>query len=458
MLAAQIVLANQAFIAGDPEGERTEFNGTGLESFDATGKRTFLADGGNVYVSGSVESTDYVEAESGWRLDTEQAQFTNLNTIDELGADVTSTRVLKVDGQDLEADILPSLSYGAHAYGQDWGGGNSKEISSSNANGMKIANFSPGEVDPGRLYLVMWHFTMANGFSGTTVKHYLTYSTDGTEAIDSDSTLPGSEFSSLAGIDASAGDSFNDYGPTLSGWTVWNPSTAQAANTSLALVLNPNNGDGAQAKNNNGSTKAEIMMIDCGPVADAPNAFALRNQDGGSSGGSNTASYTKTWSPTWGRSFDGDGSIWKNYGNETDDLYQGYYSGTHGNTKSMVGYDASDIQSKTSGATIKKVQLTFRVKHSYYGSGLDVRIGTHNQGGKPNSFSNVSAEVHQENGVNAGSTVTVTLPDSVGNDFKNGNVRGITFGPGQNTDKRWYGYLYGPGSGSAPKLKITYEK
>lgn len=57
-----------------------------------------------------------------------------------------------------------------------------------------------------------------------------------------------------------------------------------------------------------------------------------------------------------------------------------------------------------------------------------------------------------------GATTTVTLPVSVGNAFKSGTTRGVTFGPVPTTAEKYNAAIYATGTNSAPKLTITYSK
>ena len=448
-LEAVLVLANR-LIAGVPDGERAELAADGLKSYDASGKETFSATGGSVFLSGVVESYDYVEAETGWRLGAEGAQIANLNALEEIGAEVTSTQSLLIDGDDLMTDIIPARSGGAVAYGHAESPANSLWITSgtNSGNGFVIGLFNAGELDNERIYAIHWRLT-CNPDRAMSITTRLTYTTDG--------SYPGAAGAVLPGSHANAHASSAEW-VTLNGFAIID-SGGGTGTTPFRFGLAVLTSDAGQFQVRTAAIhKPSIYLVDLGPRADAPRTLSLQNLSDGTTEPDPVQTYKKTWFTTWGRPFNGDGSVWKNGGNEPNDLYQGRYDATHGNTKSMIGFDDADIRSKLSGATIKKVQLTFRVKHAYYGTGLDVRIGTHNDSGQPVNFHQTQAEVAQKNGVNAGSTVTVTLPNSVGNDFKNGNIRGITFGPGESNDKHWYGYLYGNQSGNGPKLTITYER
>jgi len=201
----------------------------------------------------------------------------------------------------------------------------------------------------------------------------------------------------------------------------------------------------------------EIWVLDGGlqSEVDAHGIVQVSHLIAGDDNTNPSGPQTRRWFPTWQQSYDGNDS---NFSGGTSDLYQGYYSGTHGHTKSMFGYDSADIQSKLSGATIRSVKLTFRVRHSYLGTGVDVRIRTHGAGSAPGTYPGGLTLVSSPDNIKAGQTKTVTLANSIGDDLKSGSTKGFGFGPGPTDAHDFYGYMYGIGSGQAPELTITYVK
>jgi hypothetical protein len=199
----------------------------------------------------------------------------------------------------------------------------------------------------------------------------------------------------------------------------------------------------------------EIALADMGAIANVGGSLAQKSKASGTPAPSPTATYTKSWSATWGRSYDGDNGV-RNGDDTTTELYQGYYSGTHGNTRSLAGFDYSSIMSALSGATGITAKLTFKVKHAYEYAGLDTYIGAHNYSSKPGSWAaaNVAERRLLKSNAVEGSTYTVTLPSDFGTNFKSGAWRGIAFGPAPSNAHNYYGYVYVSGL----KLTLTYTK
>ena len=171
-------------------------------------------------------------------------------------------------------------------------------------------------------------------------------------------------------------------------------------------------------------------------------------------GGTTPTQYVKTYAANASASFQQDGT---NRG--VAELYQGRYSATNGNQFSMIGFPYSTIQSDLSGATINKVELYLDNVHFYSNSGGKAIIGTHNQ-------TSVSGN-HSSSQINAnlssptftyGQAKWVTLPNSIGNAFRDNTAKGIALGPGPSTSQTYYGYFRGSSQSGKPQLRITYTK
>jgi hypothetical protein len=167
--------------------------------------------------------------------------------------------------------------------------------------------------------------------------------------------------------------------------------------------------------------------------------------------------YTKTYYATWSRTYDGDSTTtW----DDTPYCYQGYYSSTRGNTRSLVGFNYAQIASDLSGATINSCKLTVKGAHAYYNNGYTLEWGTHNYTAKPSTWG--AGNVHENRGslatFAAGETATISLGTSIGGEFKSQVSRGISFGPGPSTSLTYYGYCYGATQSGKPYLTITYTK
>jgi hypothetical protein len=205
-----------------------------------------------------------------------------------------------------------------------------------------------------------------------------------------------------------------------------------------------------------GTSYTRVWIEDIGP------AFDFDTFDPTASGGSGSNPgqlYTKTYSTTWTGRYDGS----SNRLNSNGDIFQGQYDGTNGNQRSMLGFDYDTIQSDLNGATIQSIQLTMTNKHWYYNSGGTAVIRTHNStaSSAPTTSPTVSSVVGTFSEWPKGATWAVTLDNSVAEDLRDDNIKGLMIGPSPSgsTDKIYYGYFTGGAtSSSRPKLTITYKK
>src|SRR3954466_1365211 len=152
--------------------------------------------------------------------------------------------------------------------------------------------------------------------------------------------------------------------------------------------------------------------------------------------------YTKTYYGSWSRTYDGDNSTtW----DDSAYCYQGYYSSTRGNTRSLIGFDYATIQSNLSGATINSCYLTVKGAHAYYNSGMLFEWGTHNYTAKPSTWG--AGNVNERRGslanLAAGESAKISLGTGVGGEFKSGTSKGIAVGPAPSNSLTYYGYIYG---------------
>ena len=178
---------------------------------------------------------------------------------------------------------------------------------------------------------------------------------------------------------------------------------------------------------------------------------------GGTAAPAPKVTYTKTYTATWSRTYDGDNTTtW----DDSAYCYQGYYSSDRGNTRSLVGFNYTQIQSDLSGATINSCKLTYKVAHAYYNAGMTVELGGHNYTAKPSTWASGSVTENQVAYASqvAGSTYTKTLPSAFGTNLKSGTWKGVSFGPGPSNSLTYYGYLYGATQTGKPYLTINYTK
>ena len=146
--------------------------------------------------------------------------------------------------------------------------------------------------------------------------------------------------------------------------------------------------------------------------------------------------YTTTYDQTWFRSWRGSSTI-------TTDLGHGYYGGYQ--RYSIVGFDASEIASDLSGATITKVEA-YVINTHWWGSSGQIRVG---------SSTNTSAP---SNPVTSGTTSNTTIAAGFKGWVPVGGFttssRSITLGVGAGTGTNTYGKF----KTSGVKLRITYKK
>lgn len=203
-----------------------------------------------------------------------------------------------------------------------------------------------------------------------------------------------------------------------------------------------------------GESYNRVWLKDIGPIPSYDNF--VPEASGGSGGGSTPVqTYTKTYTSTWTRSYQGDGSLRISNG----DIYQGQYSSTNGNQRSLIGFDDDTIRADLSGATITKVEVRLDNTHFYNNSGGTAVLGTHDYGSAPSSWSGSRVNESRQNFSWAkGALKWVTVSNSFGTDFKSGAATGIALGPGDSTSLTYYGYFVGQNGTNKPQVRITYTK
>ena len=175
-----------------------------------------------------------------------------------------------------------------------------------------------------------------------------------------------------------------------------------------------------------------------------------------------------TWSATW------TGGYWSEVHNNVlkpwtavwspDYPVQGSYNPFHdtwdwGNEGGMIGFDDGNIRWMLSGARIDKVEVYLYSEHWAYQNGGQAVIGTHNhRGGRPGRFSEANHGVARARYTTRKQGQWITLPNWVGDNFKNNLLSGITV-KADGTNIFQYGVFARARDGwKAPKLRITYTK
>lgn len=416
-------------------------------------------DGTPVIVDVHDQAATLASESGGWSLSPEAARFNDVAVEGTLGANQIAASAITLGDEDLSTRL--DAPAGLVAYANLATGTDTATIDNTDPATL-LFTFSLGVLRPDRRYLILCQFHANASASGEEFDWHLTYDTDGavlTQADHGNMILDGSVTRWVSPTSGFGNGNVKVMGfvETDSGWG----AIINDLPVNLGLVVEQVGGtNGVKIGQQSANRSLQLVVLDVGgTTSPVVSQYSQKSKSTGSPDADPATTRTRTWTATSGRAFDGDGGRFTGDEN-TDDLYQGFYSSTHGNTRSLFLFDSSDIQSKLSGATIEKVKLTFRVKHAYYNAGVDLRFRTHNNGALPSSWSGVTGEDNEEFKYNAqpGSTYTITLPVGVGDDFKSGAAKGFCVGKGPTTAKRYYGYLAGPDSANPPKLTITYTK
>lgn len=406
---------------------------------------------------GSMVTPDYSESQTGAKVDANTTQFQNITVLEEVGAKAASFESLEVGGEDLVEEILPTY---ARVVSMDWSGnrGNTSSVSTGE---VKLHEYSYGPILANTLYRVtITGLLIADLPTGNFGSYDLRVrcTTNGTTPGTTSTILPGSHTRAHTFPDDRAGSFIIHF---------WMNLAADCENLRMALTLEKLYGNNAAIYGNDINRRVEWAIEYCGPRTDSVAGMLAQKTFYTPPAGQPAApppdpdpirTYTRSWMANWTRAYDGDNS---SRSGDADRLYQGYISGTHGNTRSLFGFDWEDIRSKTFDSTILSCKLTFRVQYAWGGAGITVRIGTHNYNSEGSSW--VGSQVVEgrisRGSSKAGSTYTVDLGAPIGREFKDGVTKGLGFGPGASTSpSTYYGYMYGGTSSSRPKLTITYKK
>jgi hypothetical protein len=395
----------------------------------------------------SIQAPGYTEGQSGWLLDPSSTQFENANVIGTIGAGVVTADTIQLGDQDLQGDILSPLAGGVVAFANVATGVGTAAVTTTET---IMFEFNAGKLQASHVYYILCHGHLQGSQLNDAFDLQLRYTNTGSSPTLTSGVIDGST-------------TRVNYGGTISSTAFalhgiyYLPNAADPDPLRLALTLQraTTSGGGGNIYMTSADRSLQFWVFDMGARDQLPGSIAQISKTTGTADAAPTASYTKSWTCLNSKSFDEDNHL--RAGDETGwDMYQGYYSTTHGNTKSIGLFDDANIRSTLSGATVTKVTLTIRVKHSYLAAGLKVRVRSHNYSTMPSTYA-AGPNIMSKDNVTEGSTVTLQLPTSFGTDLKNGVTRGIGFGAPAN-DNSYYGYMYGSGSDTPPKLTITYTK
>lgn len=161
-----------------------------------------------------------------------------------------------------------------------------------------------------------------------------------------------------------------------------------------------------------------------------------------------TNTITRKYAASWSQLYQGDN------GKNTflTGLAQGYWSGTNGNQRSLIGFPSSTIQSDHSGRTITRVRVYLYFEHWLLNSGGTAIIGHHGHSSAPSSFSANTDNVRSADWPKPGGR---WVKYNVGvSDWLSGAKRGIAIGPGPSTAALYYGRARAHNESAPPVLEI----
>lgn len=157
--------------------------------------------------------------------------------------------------------------------------------------------------------------------------------------------------------------------------------------------------------------------------------------------------HTATFPATWAKTF------CTKHGKEGgSQLHYGFYPGSHGTRRIMLGLNDSAIRSELNGATIRGVAIRMRNTHAYANSGIEVHFGGHDKSGEPAGYSSVRERVFHNHWPKSGFGKDWRgAPDWFGRKLRDGAISGITINQPSNS----IGF-YGQMDPSSFRIRITY--
>jgi hypothetical protein len=393
-----------------------------------------------------VRSRNYELGIAGWRLGRDgNAQVDSLQAISTVGATIVTANEDLIVADNSLTDMLAQRPVGMLAYDQIVSATPTGNISTPET---VMYRMSFGPATTTSFYLISFTCFLVRTVPGDAFQIRIRYASGSTMPTITSPTMPGA----LVRIPGGVTGSFTVF------FTFPFASPVDSDRINMAFTLERIAGTGtASITSNTSDTGFTWFVMDGGLRADVGGVISQVSKSAGVPDPDPVTTYTRRYYATWSRTYDQDNSTtW----DDSDYCYQGRYSDDRGDTKSLVGFDYSQIMSDLSGSTIVSCYLTFKCAHSYYNSGLTARIGTHDYTAKPSTwdFSRADEWRHSVTDVTAGETITKSLGTGIGGEFRSGTSKGICFGPGGSTDKIYYGYFYGGTQVGQPYLTIKFKK
>lgn len=142
--------------------------------------------------------------------------------------------------------------------------------------------------------------------------------------------------------------------------------------------------------------------------------------------------------------------------------FQGDFGSSHGDTKTLYGFNYKAIQHDLAGAEIIAVTFTLENYHWHDGGKSGTAyMSTHNYTSKPSTWSGSRVYERRYTVPNWAAhqyrTIRI-LPNTVGVEFQNGTTTGLGLGPAGSSDKKYAGEFATSQSGARPMLTITYKR
>lgn len=424
-LAAQVILASQAIIAGSPTGQRIQMDSSGLFQIDSRGNLALQLgtnpQGNSLSV---IDPTDPTNA---------LASIGSDGTMTMSGININGTA--QINGVDL-VQFLNNTPGGTVAQGLY----SATPPTTTSEIGLFEISFTGVA---GRNYLILSDPVYAVGFAAGL---YARYTTDGTVPTLSSTVL--SEVYGQANWVGQTGNQsvFHQHSTPsgvsgTEGFGAGVPTSGQYHNHSMPLIntsfqvsqmfkcttnsrirllLSLVNGDldagsvGSLASSNNQGIG--FYAIDMG-LTSTP----IGGSNTGSGSSSATGQYTTVWHPTYTAYY---GDTAGNTGSHTDQLKQGKEGSI--NWMCMLGFDYANIVSVLTGATVTDIKLFLYSDYWALSSGGYACVGLHNATGAtpPSSYSFTTRDILDQQ-MKKPQGAYLDLPNSAGTALKNGTAKGL---------------------------------
>jgi hypothetical protein len=386
------------------------------------------------------QSRDYSPGDSGWAFGPTTAQLPNANVTGSLGADAVTANTISLGGQDLAGEVLDPMPVGMTAnyvVGDSVSGVNTAQVTDETI----LFLFNAGPMKAGRRYQVGYHANTSSAVSPSdTYRTQLRYTLDSTVPTLSSPALDRSALLQ-PGTAATGGSTF------LNVFSMSVPADADTVMFALTGARVQGTTGTFQIRCTSEATGLQMWVSDLGSAAGIGGSGAQVSKITGTPDPPPTGRYTQTWTST----------ARANYDLATGgQFYVGNNDCVQGDNHGSLIFDEASIQAALAGATINSVTLRFRDSTAYQSAGLDVRVSSHNFTAIPASWG-VGGQITSRDDSAAGSTYTIALPTTFGDDLRDDNAAGIAF-VAPTTALRYSGNIYGPASKSPPALTVSYTK